>query len=89
MKYTLKFLQFYKEFFEEDGYKWTLQEVKKKLIKDKIKEYIIDRNESLKPPLEKYIWSNDHNEHYFNILKRDIFQKDFPKSMDDYVNMLI
>ena len=41
MKYTLKFLQFYKEFFEEDGYKWTLQEVKKKLIKDKIKEYII------------------------------------------------
>lgn len=58
-------------------------------LPDKIKEYIIDRNESLKPPLEKYIWSNDHNEHHFNILKRDIFQKDFPKSMDDYVNMLI
>ncbi len=39
MIYTLKFLQFYKEFFEEEGYKWTLQEVKEKLIEDNIKEY--------------------------------------------------
>tara|TARA_R100000808_G_C2098953_1_gene116692 strand:- start:182 stop:358 length:177 start_codon:yes stop_codon:yes gene_type:complete len=36
--YSLKFLQFYKEFFEEDGYSWTLQEVKEKLIEDNIKE---------------------------------------------------
>ena len=39
MKYTLKFLQFYKEFFEEEGHKWSLQEVKQKLIEDTIKEY--------------------------------------------------
>ena len=39
MKYTLKFLQFYQEFFQEDGYLWTLQEVKEKLIEDNIKEY--------------------------------------------------
>jgi hypothetical protein len=39
MKYTLKFLQFYKEFFEEEGVKWSLQEVKQKLIEDNIKEY--------------------------------------------------
>ena len=39
MKYTLKFLQFYKEFFEEEGLEWTLQEVKQKLIEDNIKEY--------------------------------------------------
>ena len=39
MIYTLKFLQFYKEFFEEEGYKWSLQEVKEKLIEDNIKEY--------------------------------------------------
>lgn len=41
IKYTLKFLQFYKEFFEESGYSWTLQEVKEKLIEDKIKYYKI------------------------------------------------
>jgi len=39
MKYTLKFLQFYKEFFEEEGLEWSLQEVKQKLIEDNIKEY--------------------------------------------------
>jgi len=39
MKYTIKFLQSYKEFFEEDGYLWTLQEVKEKLIEDNIKEF--------------------------------------------------
>ncbi len=39
MTYTLKFLQFYKEFFEEEGDKWSLQEVKEKLIEDNIKEY--------------------------------------------------
>ena len=41
MKYTIKFLQFYKEFFEEDGYSWTLQEVKEKLIEDNIKEFTL------------------------------------------------
>jgi|TARA_R100000988_G_C3969284_1_gene150611 hypothetical protein len=39
IKYTLKFLQFYKEFFEEEGFKWSLQEVKQKLAEDNIKEY--------------------------------------------------
>ena len=39
MRYTLRFLRFYKEFFEEDGYSWTIQEVKEKLIEDNIKEY--------------------------------------------------
>ena len=39
MKYTLKFLQFYKEFFVEEGLEWSLQEVKHKLIEDNIKEY--------------------------------------------------
>lgn len=54
-----------------------------------VKQYIIDSNETLKPPLEKFIWSNDYKETYFNTFKKDIFQQDLPESMDDYINMLI
>ena len=54
-----------------------------------IKQYIIDSNETLKPPLENFIWSNDYNEIYFNTFKKDIFQQDLPESMDNYINMLI
>ena len=54
-----------------------------------IKQYIIDSNETLKAPLENFIWSNDYNEIYFNTFKKDIFQQDLPESMDNYINMLI
>ena len=40
--YSNKFLKFYQEFFEEDGSKWTLEEVKQKLIEDNIKEYSLN-----------------------------------------------
>jgi len=40
--YSNKFLKFYQEFFEEDGSKWTLKEVKQKLIEDNIKEYSLN-----------------------------------------------
>jgi|TARA_R100000988_G_C4005648_1_gene172388 hypothetical protein len=38
-KYSFKFLRFYKEFYEEGGYVWTLREVEQKLIEDNIIEY--------------------------------------------------
>jgi len=43
MKYneSFKFLKFYKDFYEEDGYKWSLKEVEQKLKEDNIKEYKI------------------------------------------------
>tara|TARA_R100000742_G_C4276938_1_gene98377 strand:- start:2338 stop:2475 length:138 start_codon:yes stop_codon:yes gene_type:complete len=37
--YSFKFLRFYKEFYEEDGFEWTLKEVDQKLIEDNIIEY--------------------------------------------------
>ena len=39
-KYPITFLKFYKEFFEEDGFEWTLEEVNDKLIEDKIQNTI-------------------------------------------------
>ena len=39
--YSIPFLKFYKEFFEEEGEKFTLQEVNDKLIEDRIQEYDI------------------------------------------------
>ena len=39
--YSIPFLKFYQEFFEEDGEEFTLQEVNDKLIEDEIQEYDI------------------------------------------------
>ena len=39
--YSIPFLKFYQEFFEEDGEKFTLEEVNDKLIEDEIQEYDI------------------------------------------------
>jgi hypothetical protein len=54
MNYSIKFLQFYKEYFDKSSFedyengliynikdtKWTLQEVKEKLIKDNVLELL-------------------------------------------------
>ena len=42
--FSIVFLKFYQEFFEEDGYKWSLKEINDKLIEDKIIEYKINNN---------------------------------------------
>ena len=52
-----------------------------------IKQYILDSNLSLKLPLEKFIYSNEYNENIFSVLREDIFKRDIPKSMDNYINM--
>jgi hypothetical protein len=42
--FSINFLKFYQEFFQEDGFKWSLKETNNKLIEDKIKEYKIINN---------------------------------------------
>ena len=42
--FSIVFLKCYQEFFEEDGYKWSLKEINDKLIEDKIIEYKINNN---------------------------------------------
>jgi hypothetical protein len=42
--FSINFLKFYQEFFQEDGFKWSLKETNDKLIEDKIKEYKIINN---------------------------------------------
>ena len=36
--FSINFLKFYQEFFQEDGFKWSLKETNNKLIEDKIKD---------------------------------------------------
>ena len=51
-KYPITFLKFYKDFFEEDGFEWTLEEVNDKLIEDKNTKYNTMKKANLKATLK-------------------------------------